>query len=68
MFDVDEDDADENNARENQPFGWDFAPEENQHDGRGKDGRLPGGCHDPARGILRAERDQRIKYTEANTA
>ena len=68
MFNIDQHDADENNAGEKQAFGWNFSAEEMQHDRCGKDGSLPGGGYDPTRGEGGAERDEGIKNSETNGA
>lgn len=66
MFNVDQHDADENNAGKQQAFGGNFSAEEMQHDRRSKDGGLPGSGYDPTRGEGSAERDEGIKNSEAN--
>ncbi len=68
MLHVDQQNAHEDDAREQQSLGGDLVPEPTQHQRRGQDGGLPGGGDDPACGILRAERDQRVEDAEADAA
>lgn len=66
MFNVNQHNADENNPGKEQTGLGNFSAEEMQDDGCGKDGSLPGGGNDPARGEGSAERDEGIKNSEAD--
>lgn len=68
MFNIDQDDANKNDADKEQTFGGNFSAEEVQNDRRGKDGGLPGGGDHPPRGEGSAECDEGIKDSETDGA
>src|SRR5258706_12682132 len=68
VFNVDQHDANENNADKEQTLVGNFSAKEMQHDRCGKDGGLPGGGNNPSRGERGAEGDEGIKDSETDRA